>query len=145
MRVDLIENSGEKSVTILGRMENCFSTKVASNRKYWDLPCYGSTVVKIVISANRNPGGSLTYRRSGVYYASVGYDFSGGVITQATLSNMFLSTSPLGGTFDVQLDIDNIGLGLQRPGIDKKSNLLISIPDTYGSESLIFDYELSNG
>lgn len=143
--VDLLDNASGSPVLLLGRMENCFSAKESSGRRYWEIPCYGGAIINSSMSVNRNPAGSSLYRRLAEYTISVGYDFlGGGAITQATLQNSFTSTSPLGGDLDVQLDIDSIGSGLQRANTVKKSKLLLSVPSTYGNESVIFKYKASN-
>jgi len=140
----LLVDNGNQETFIKGHLVDCMTKVTSGGREYWELPFENSTLIKLTVSLNRNPAGSTLYRRSAVYYVSIGYDYSGGTLTQGTISSVFESTSPLGGTLDTQLDINTLGNGLTITGTAEKGKMIISTPEGYGYQIFDVKYELYN-
>jgi len=133
------------SLEVYGYLRNWLEQKNTSGRDYVEVPYYGSTMLAMDVSMNRNPGGSTLYRQLSKFIATIGFDFQGGSVTQGTITETFASTSPLGGTLDIQLDIDAVGTGIQKAGNQDKGLMVISWPEGYGFEKYETRYELIGG
>ncbi|MCR9668509.1 hypothetical protein [Vibrio parahaemolyticus] len=142
---ELLNHVSNAQVELRGKMVECFELKTISGRDYFSLPAYGSTLIDVTLSANRNPAGSTQYRMISKDLISQSYNFIGGsVVTQATIMNQFMSTSDI-GDLDITLDIDSLGSGLVRSNANKKSSLLVSTSDAYGNQKISVNYIMTNG
>lgn len=133
------------SLDMSGYFKNWLPLKNASGRDYVEIPFLNATMAELVTVLNPNVGGSTNYRRLGKFTAALSYDFSGGALTQATLDNSFVTTTPVGLGYDVQLDINTIGAGLTASGTVSRGLLLLSWPEAYGFESIEGSYNIVDG
>ena len=108
---------------------------------YVEVPFVGTTLVKAVLIANQNPGGSSFYRAIKECTASATYDYTTQLATRASIQSDFASGSPvLGFNLNVQAALTSVATGTTVNGVLSPGKLIIYWPRSYGNSSIDVQY-----
>jgi phage baseplate assembly protein gpV len=109
--------------------------------RYVEVPFVGPALVKAVLIANQNPGGSSFYRTIKEITASATYDYTSQLATRASIQDDFASASPtLGFNLNIQVAVTNVATGTTVNGVLSPGKLVLYWPRTYGDSSIDVQY-----